>query len=224
VFEKLEQRFSVITQCDAATKIATVCSVPIRSEHPWPRGTVRRQAGQRRTFQRDLQVIDWQAIIKEHGPAVWQTAYRLLGNDADAADCFQETFVSALEVCRRQRVRNFSALLARLATTRAIDQLRRRCRRSRYSANPDGWAVVHDESPCPSQRVQDRELAGRVRQLIGQLPPQEAQAFCLRYLNEMSYREIANELGINTNAAGVLLHRAKARLREAFELSAKEQK
>lgn len=70
-------------------------------------------------------MIDWQIIIKEHGPVVWQTAYRLLGNHADAADCFQETFVSALEFCQHQRVRNFSALLARLATTRAIDQLRR---------------------------------------------------------------------------------------------------
>jgi DNA-directed RNA polymerase specialized sigma24 family protein len=38
----------------------------------------------------------------------------------------------------------------------------------------------------------------------------------------MSYRQIANELGIKTNAAGVLLHRARAKLRESFQLSAKE--
>jgi len=69
-----------------------------------------------------LQVIDWQMIVKKHGPAVWQTAYRLLGNHTDAADCFQETFVSALKVSRKQRVRNFSALLVRLATMRAIDK------------------------------------------------------------------------------------------------------
>lgn len=169
-------------------------------------------------------MIDWQAIIKEHGPAVWQTAYRLLGDHADASDCFQETFVSALEICRRQRVQNFSALLARLATARAIDQLRRRFRRSRWNASPEGWPVANSESPCPSQLAQDRELTDRVRQLVSQLPPQEAQAFCLRYLNDMSYREIADELGINVSAAGVLLHRAKVRLREAFELSAKEQK
>lgn len=182
------------------------------------------ESGQRKKFQWDLQVIDWQAIIKEHGPAVWQTAYRLLGDHTDAADCFQETFVSAFEICRRQRVRNFAALLVRLANARAIDQLRRRFRRSRYRANPDEWAVVHDESPCPSQQVQDRELAGRVRQLISQLPPLEAQAFCLRYLNDMSYREIAEELGVNTNAAGVLLHRARTRLREALDLSAQKRK
>ena len=67
-----------------------------------------------------MQVIDWQMIVKKHGPAVWQTAYRLLGNHADAADCFQETFVSALKVSRKQRVRNFPALLVRPVTTQAI--------------------------------------------------------------------------------------------------------
>ena len=87
-------------------------------------------------------MVDWQVIIKKHGPAVWQTSYRLLGNHADAADCFQETFVSALEFCRRQRVRNFSALLARLATARAIDQLQRRFRRSRSETDPADWAVL----------------------------------------------------------------------------------
>jgi RNA polymerase sigma-70 factor (ECF subfamily) len=76
-----------------------------------------------------LQVIDWQIIIEKHGPAVWQTAYRLLGNYEDASDCFQETFICALKVSNRQRVKNFPALLVRLATTRAIDQLRRRIRR-----------------------------------------------------------------------------------------------
>ena len=168
-------------------------------------------------------MIDWQAIIEEHGPAVWQTAYRLLGNHADAADCFQETLVSALNVSRRQRVRSFSALLTRLATARAIDQLRRRFRRSDCSRSPDDASAVKDEAPCPAEQAQQRELADRVRRLLHQLPAQEAEAFCLRYLNDMSYQEIAGALGISTNAAGVLLHRAKARLRELFELSAKEQ-
>ncbi len=167
-------------------------------------------------------MVDWQVIIKKHGPVVWQTAYRLLGNHADAADCFQETFVSALEFCRRQRVRNFSALLARLATARAIDQLRRRFRRSRSETDPADWTAFQSANPCPAQRAQQKELTDWLRESLSKLPPQEAQAFCLRFLNDMSYRQIANELDIKTNAAGVLLHRARAKLRESFELSVKE--
>ena len=167
-------------------------------------------------------MVNWQVIIEKHGPAVWQTSYRLLGNHADAADCFQETFVSALEFCRRQRVRNFPALLARLATARAIDHLRRRFRRSRSETNPADWAALQSENPCPAERAQQKELTDRLRKSLSKLPPREAQAFCLRYLNDMSYRQIANELGVKTNAAGVLLHRARAKLRESFELSVKE--
>ena len=73
-----------------------------------------------------MQEADWQKIVEEHGPAVWATSYRLLGNYADACDCFSEVFVSALEISRRQTVRNFYALLVRLTTWRAIDQLRKR--------------------------------------------------------------------------------------------------
>lgn len=167
-------------------------------------------------------MIDWQVIIEKHGPAVWQTSYRLLGNHADAADCFQETFVSALEFCRRQRVRNFSALLRRLATARAIDQLRRRFRRSRCETEPDDWASLQSANPSPAHRAQQDELTDELRRSLSKLPQQEAQVFCLRYLNDMSYQQIASELGIKANAAGVLLHRARAKLRESFELSMKE--
>ena len=169
-------------------------------------------------------MIDWQLIIEEHGSAVWQTAYRLLGNDADAADCFQETFISALKFCRRKQVRNFSALLSRLATARAIDQLRRRIRRSRSTTDNADWTAMQSTNPSPSQQAQHNELAEGLRISLSKLPRQEAQVFCLRYLNDMSYQQIANELGIKTNAAGVLLHRARAKLRESFELSTKEYK
>ena len=169
-----------------------------------------------------MQVVDWKTIIKEHGPAVWQTAYRLLGNEADAADCFQDTFVGALELSRRQRVRNFPALLARLATTRAIDQLRRRFRRGRNGifecSRPEG----SDNNPNPAQYAQQQELTGMLKTALVHLQPQEAQVFCLRYLNDMSYRQIAEQLSITTNSAGVLLHRARARLRQSLELSAQE--
>ena len=163
-----------------------------------------------------MQVIDWQVIIKKHGPTVWQIAYRLLGNHEDAADCFQETFVSALKFSKRQNVRNFPALLARLACARAIDQLRRRFSQSRYRTATADWDSVPCANSDPVQHAQQQELTTQLRKAISQLPPQEAQIFSLRYLNDMSYREIAKIIGIKTNAVGVLLHRTKAKLRESL--------
>jgi len=163
-----------------------------------------------------LQVFDWQVIIKKHGPIVWQTAYRLLCNQADAADCFQETFLGAVEISRRKSIRNMRALLVRLATTRAIDQLRRRFRQSHHNTEQAEFAQVSCSDPDPVQRSQVQELVEKLLEAVSRLPSQEAKAFCLRYLSDMSYRQIANELDVNTNAAGVLLHRAKSKLREAL--------
>jgi RNA polymerase sigma-70 factor (ECF subfamily) len=84
------------------------------------------------------------------------------------------------------------------------------------------WNAVPSTNPGPVQVVQQQELTDRLRQLLTELPSQEAQVFCLRYLNNMSYRQIAKSLGITTNAAGVMLHRARAKLRDSFELSPRE--
>ena len=169
-----------------------------------------------------MQVIDWQIIIKEHGHVVWNTAYRLLGNSADTADCFQETFICALKVCQRQKVRNFPALLTRLATTRAIDQLRRRFRREQNNLILDEGTVSSDSDPAKC--AQQQELAVRLQKALAQLPLQEAQVFCLRYLNDMSYRRIAKELNIKTGAVGVSLHRAREKLRKSFSSLSNQQK
>lgn len=162
-----------------------------------------------------MQGQNWQHIAEEHASAVWQTAYRLLRNQADAADCFQEAFLAAFELSQRQAVRNIRALLLHLATTRAIDQLRRRMRQVRHEANDD--VEPASARPGPDAEAQNLELAERLRDAIGQLPPQEAKVFCLRHFNDLSYREIARELTITSGAVGVLLHRAKAKLRQLLE-------
>ncbi|HUS47981.1 MAG TPA: sigma-70 family RNA polymerase sigma factor [Phycisphaerae bacterium] len=159
-------------------------------------------------------MTDWPAIVGRHESAVWQTAYRLLGNRADASDCFQETFLSALELSRRQKVRNWSALLMRVCTCRAMDQLRRRCRRADRHEDVADWAAVASPNPGPSEWALAAELSQRLRLALAALPGRQAEVFCMRCLNDLSYRAIARLLGIKTSAVGVLLHRARSRLRE----------
>jgi hypothetical protein len=59
-------------------------------------------------------MTDWPQIVKQHGPMVWRTVRRLLRHDADAADCFQRTFVSALELSTSDVILNWAALLTYL--------------------------------------------------------------------------------------------------------------
>lgn len=165
-------------------------------------------------------MIDWQAISLQHSPLVWRTVTRLLGHGgADAADCFQETFLAALDFSRRQEVRNWPGLLQRLATARALDQLRRRRReRSRTSDNGHGFRPEVDQlysrNLGPESLAQNAELMERLREALAELSAQQSEVFCLRYLNELSYEEIAGELRISVDSVGVNLHRARRHLRE----------
>src|SRR5450432_1670447 len=80
---------------------------------------------------------DWDGIMSREGPAVWRTVYRLLGHSADADECFQETFLGALRLAQREPLRDVRAVLQRLATTRAMDVLRRRYRQRKREQTAD---------------------------------------------------------------------------------------
>jgi RNA polymerase sigma-70 factor (ECF subfamily) len=159
-------------------------------------------------------VTDWSQIVKQHGPIVWRTANRLLDNEADAADCFQNTFVAALEFERKQRVRNWPGLLQQLATARALDRLRARYRESeRQSSLPD--APIKDDCAVePSATAEARELAERLRRALTTLQRRQAEVFCLACLDGLSYEQIADQMGVTVNNVGVLLTRARSGLRE----------
>jgi RNA polymerase sigma-70 factor (ECF subfamily) len=161
---------------------------------------------------------DWAEILERDGGAVWRMAYRLLGNRADADECFQEVFLAALEVSRREPVRDWGALLRRLAAARALDRLRRRYRQGRHRPVVD-WDALPGPAPLPSQGVEDAELSDSLRAALAGLRPNQAEAFCLHHLDDWSYREIAEHLAISVDAVGVLLHRARKRLRELLESS-----
>src|SRR5271166_6558813 len=83
-------------------------------------------ARNRREIQR---MIDWEGILARDGPAAWRTAWRVLGNRADADDVLQETFVAAVEYARKHPVPHWRGLLQHLATARAVDRLRQKARR-----------------------------------------------------------------------------------------------
>lgn len=157
-------------------------------------------------------MTDWPAIVSEFGPLVWRTAYRLLGNHADAADCFQRTFLSAVEF--PGTVGHWPGLLVRLATARALDQLRQRKRAVGRFAPLGDAPTADDRAADPLDLAAAGELADRLRDSLAEIDPVQAEVFCLVLLEGFSYRAAASQLGITPNHAGVLLNRARIALRE----------
>ncbi len=154
---------------------------------------------------------DAQEIRDRYGPLVWRTVYRILGNDADALDCCQDVLCEAWQQSRQRDMHD--AALRWLATRRAIDRLRQRNRsRSRFKIDGD-IAEAAEHEPGPAESAEFNELIQCLRDQLSQLPAQQAEAFWMRCIEDMSYAEIAEQLAIDTNAVGVIIHRTKARLR-----------
>jgi RNA polymerase sigma-70 factor, ECF subfamily len=153
-------------------------------------------------------MVDWDELMRREGSAVWRTVYRLVRNEADADECFQETFLAALELSNRQAVRNWPALLQQMATRRAIDRLRKRVRRRRREESAD-LALAEAIQANPSQDAEAAELDSALRGALARLRPRQAEVFCLYELDEWSYQQIADQFGITVNSVGVILHRAR---------------
>jgi len=162
-------------------------------------------------------MTDWAHIVQQNGPVVWNTVFRMVGNHTDAADCFQETFVSALGVDRKQPIRNWPALLKRLAVMRSLECLRRRYRVSERSTKPLISPPIDRRMPEPEASMQNREFAEQLRRAVAELDPRQAEVFCLADVDEIPYRQIAELLDITVNHVGVLLHRARSALRERLQ-------
>ena len=159
---------------------------------------------------------DWHDIVERHGPLVWQTAYRLLQNRDDAADCHQEVFVDAIRRTAEKTIEDWAAFLRWLTVRRAIDRLR--SRRRHRSAMDFEQAVDELSVPATSADVVEwNELLSIVRSEMTELPDIQAQVFWLHCIEGVSLSDIANQLNVSANHARVLLHRSRRRLRDALE-------
>jgi len=156
-------------------------------------------------------VVDWPAIVEQHGPYVWRTAFRLLSDREEASDCYQETFLKAVEYSRQKEITNWSGLLKRIATSRALDRLRRRYR-NRTEPLENGEAVLARE-PAPDEPIQQAEWMDRFRQILAELPERQADVFWLSEVEMLQHQEIADQLDATPQEVAMWLHRAKQKLR-----------
>jgi RNA polymerase sigma-70 factor (ECF subfamily) len=109
----------------------------------------------------------------------------------------------------------FPRWLLRVAGNQCIDALRRRQRGLKVFVEVDGAAVLEAASsePSPLGAVISRQERAQVRDTIARLPENYRVPLVLRYYGELSYDEIAQELGLEKNYVAALIFRAKLELR-----------
>lgn len=155
---------------------------------------------------------NWEQIRDRFGPLVWEVAMRILNQQADAFDCYQDVFLEVLQKSDHSRIEDAGAYIRWLTTRRAIDVLRKRkLRDSRTGGNnPDAQVA----SSPPGEKAEFDELLVIVRGELASLPSAQAQAFWLVSVEQLSYEEVAMQMAIERNHVGVLVHRARKHLQQ----------
>ncbi len=153
-------------------------------------------------------------LVTRYQSAVYNMAYRMLGNPTDAEDAAQEVFVRAWNQLHTfQLDRRFSTWLLSIASHYSIDLLRRR----KPQAPLDDVALyVQSDDPEPEELAIKAEQGEMVRQLLDTLPDKYRSVTVLRYYNDLSYDEIARVTGLTESAVKTQLHRARKMLAEEF--------
>jgi RNA polymerase sigma-70 factor, ECF subfamily len=160
-------------------------------------------------------------LVEQHSRLVFRVAYRMTGNEHDADDVVQETFLRAYKQLGRFEERaNFGTWLHRIAVNCALDLLRSRGRLDRhYGGDPEEAEMMGAISSDPQQDrlLLSAELRDHVTAAMEKLSGNERTAFVLRHFEGMPVEEIGKTLGIQVNAAKHTIFRAVRKLRESLE-------
>lgn len=156
-----------------------------------------------------------ETLFREHHEMVFKTAYRITGTAVDAEDVLQTVF---LRLARRGEAIDLApspgSYLHRAAVNAALDVARGRTRVRAVPVEEADALRAAGSGPNPESLQADREIHDLVRQSVATLNPKAAEIFVLRYFEGYSNGEIAELLGISKLVVPVLLHRARARVRQ----------
>ena len=164
------------------------------------------------------------ALVVRHSAKLFRVAFRITGNEADAEDVVQETFLRGYRKLESFELRSdFGTWIYRIAVRCALDRI--------SGPRIDQNSTVGEESDPQQHEVQVADLAaGPDRLLLSgeigamqemamlSLTPTERTAFVLRHMEDCSSEQIATALGMEPNAAKQAVFRAVQKLRRRLAI------
>ena len=157
-------------------------------------------------------------LFAAHAEPVGRLCRRMLGSDEEAKDARSEVFLRASEALGGYDAqRPFRSWLFAIAAHHCVDRLRRRAVEGRlFEPGELSEETLPSAAPSPLATALARERQGELLAALDALPSRHRAPLVMRYFAELSYEAIAELLGVRARDVGVLLFRAKLRLREAL--------
>lgn len=162
--------------------------------------------------------IDWNAALSANESRLRSTIATRVGESAAVDEVFQDVALAAtLQKAPIRDPRKIGAWLRRLATVYSLLYRRSIGRKKKLLQRYQDRVPVREISGIDAEPLHWLLLEERralVRAATALLPEDERRVLTLKYAEERSYKEIAEETGATVSAVQSKLHRARARLRE----------
>ncbi|NIR52341.1 sigma-70 family RNA polymerase sigma factor [candidate division KSB1 bacterium] len=163
----------------------------------------------------DLYAFD--LIVKRYKDQLLNFIYRFVGNQEEAEDIVQETF---LRVYRKRkaykRIAKFSTWIYTIAGNLARTELRRRKRRKLFSVTDMGYEdrdyEISDEGYNPESRVEGVIQEEIIQKEIEKLSPKFREVIILRDVQELSYEEISKIIKVPIGTVKSRVNRGRLKL------------
>ncbi|MFL5328431.1 MAG: RNA polymerase sigma factor [Gemmataceae bacterium] len=158
-------------------------------------------------------------LFRRHRQPAYRVAFRLLGQEADALDAVQEAFIKVItHLDGFERRSSFKTWLMRVVTNAALDLGRKRSRRATLPEMDEGGEVdagvlTWDD---PTRGLENADLRKALNKALAELPDVQRQTLVLHVEGELSYKEVAEVLGISIGTVMSRLFYARQKLKSAL--------
>jgi RNA polymerase sigma-70 factor (ECF subfamily) len=160
----------------------------------------------------------FRVLVERHARPVFRLAFRMTGNEIDAEDMVQETFLKAWKQIGRFDGRAaFGTWLHRICANCALDHIRARKRKQDALTGDDALAHIATGAPSPERLALSSQVTAILGVAFDELSEMERAAFVLRHYEGLSIEEISATLGVQPGAAKHSVFRAVQKLRRALE-------
>jgi RNA polymerase sigma-70 factor (ECF subfamily) len=160
-----------------------------------------------------------EALVRQHETGVFKLAFSILGEEADAHEITQETFIAALKSLRAYKEKStFKAWLYTIALNHSRSRLRKRKVLGRLKTTVGSILQVESQiRSTPEEDLIRTEKEALVWNELNKLDERHRTVVILRYFHELSISEIAEVMSINEGTIHSRLHNAREKLRVALE-------
>lgn len=161
----------------------------------------------------------WHELVGRYQSALYHYCLRLAGNSADASDLLQDVL---LVLCRNlaqfRGDSSFKTWLFGIANYRAMDMLRKRRPTEDLSDVPEP-----SDGSCLVTQLGDEQIQQQLRQRLRALPPEQQLVVELRFYQQFTFDEIADQLAISSNTVKSRFYSALDKLKVQMEAQYVEQ-